>query len=161
MSLLGNLFKKVLGGVKKANSQSEERSYKETQSSRQSYSAPSGPIEEEEKKLVPLKSRSEWMAHFSDILKRRFKDFEIDEDVPARAFDKSCHPACTPVQFVLLKAGRPVLCVVLVRVNTYRGMNVKGTKSIIERRGLPYVRFFEEMENKEEYVVERINKFLA
>lgn len=58
-----------------------------------------------------------------------------------------------------MKNGK-FLAVVLVRQNTYRGLNVQGTQKICEQLKIPYLRFFEEYPNKEEYVVSRIRKYL-
>lgn len=106
------------------------------------------------------RSRSELLADFKDIIARNFSEYEVLYNYEARNLDIACHPACTPIEFLFKKNGKYVLAVVIVRQNTYRGMNVIGTRTICENLGIPYLRFFEEYPNKEEYVVPRIRKNL-
>ncbi len=97
---------------------------------------------------------------FDDIISRNFADYEVRRNVPASELMSDCHPACTPVQFMFYKDGKPVLAVVLVKENNYRGMNVLGTKRICDAKNITYIRFYHEYENDEAYVVERIRKYL-
>lgn len=99
-------------------------------------------------------------AHFDDIIGRNFADCEYRTDVPAAELLPSAHPACTPVQYMFYKNGAPRLAVVLVKRNTYNGMNVKGTKNICAALNIPYIRFFAEYPNEEQYVVNRIKENL-
>ena len=99
-------------------------------------------------------------ADFDDIISRNFADYEVRRNMPASELMADCHPACTPVQFMFFRDGAPVLAVVLVRTNNYRGMNVLGTKRICDAKGIRYIRFYHEYENTEEYVVNRIRENL-
>lgn len=99
-------------------------------------------------------------SHFDGILSRNFADCEYRADVPASELLSEAHPACTPIQYMFYNDGKPCLAVVLVKRNTYNGMNVKGTKNICEILSIPYIRFFAEYPNEEAYVVERIKKYL-
>ncbi len=107
---------------------------------------------------VPVMKREvdDQFSKFDDIIARNFADCEVRRNLPARELDPACHPACTPVQFMFYKNGAPSLAVVLVKENTYRGMNVIGTKNICDRLNIRYIRFYHEYENAEEYVVNRI-----
>lgn len=98
--------------------------------------------------------------HFDGILSRNFADCDYRADVPASELMPSAHPASTPIQYMFYKDGKPCLAVVLVKRNTYNGMNVKATKNICENLNIPYIRFFAEYPNEETYVVERIKKYL-
>lgn len=95
------------------------------------------------------------------IIARNFPEYEVQYEYKAYNLDISCHPACTPIQFMFQKNGKNVLAVVIVGQNTYKGMNVLGTKKLCEEAGIPYIRFFVGYPNKEEYVIERIKKYLA
>lgn len=97
---------------------------------------------------------------FDDIISRNFAGCDVRRNVAASELMSDCHPACTPVQFMFYEGGRPVLAVVLVKTNNYRGMNVLGTKKICDAKNIPYIRFYQEYENDEAYVVERIKKYL-
>ena len=107
-----------------------------------------------------MKAPVDQFGKFDDIISRNFADCEVKRNLPASALDSGCHPACTPVQFMFYEDGEPVLAVVLVRTNTYRGRNVLGTKEICEKLGIRYIRFYEEYENEESYVVNRIKENL-
>ena len=98
--------------------------------------------------------------HFDDIITRNFTDYEVRKNVPAKELDPDCHPACTPIQFLFYKGSRPALALVLVQQNTYRGMNVIGTRKICEAQNIDYLRFFREYDNEEYYVVNRIKSRL-
>lgn len=99
--------------------------------------------------------------YFDNLVKTNFADEDFRIDVPAAELAPDCHPACTPIQYLFYKDGKPFLAVVLVQTNTYKGMNVKGTRFICERLGIRYIRFFASYPNEEIYVVERIKKYLA
>ncbi len=111
---------------------------------------------------VPVMKRevADQFAKFDDIISRNFADCEVIRNLPARELAPSCHPACTPVQFMFYTNGVPSLAVVLVKENTYRGMNVIGTKKICEDLNIRYIRFYHEYENAEDYVVNRIRENL-
>lgn len=98
--------------------------------------------------------------YFDSVIRQNFSDCEYRIDVPARELAPGCHPACTPIQYLFYKNGKPSLAVVLVQSNTYRGMNVKGTQSICELLGITYIRFFANCPNKTDYVVDRIRSYL-
>ncbi len=99
-------------------------------------------------------------AKFEGIIERNFADCEVKKNVPASELKADCHPACTPVQFMFYKNGAPALAVVLVKTNNYRGRNVKGTQDICKANGINYIRFYQEYENAEDYVVNRIKENL-
>lgn len=77
-------------------------------------------------------------------------------DVPASAIDSSAHPAAKPIAFMVYKNEHPVLAIAIVKNNTYRSMPVKGTQMLVENRGMDYIRFFRELENRPDYIRSRI-----
>ncbi len=78
------------------------------------------------------------------------------QEVPAAHIDPSAHPAAKPVTFLVYREDRPVLALMAVRDNTYRSMPVVGTQRLLEGQGIPFLRFFRELENADDYVLERI-----
>lgn len=132
--------------------------------SQQSYQAapqPAQSVEEEENSPYPqMGVARDQFNHFEAIIKANFADYEVRSNVSASELDASAHPKCKPVSFMFYRDGAPVLAVVLVRANTHRGMNVIGTKKIIEEKGIKYLRFYEEYDNEENYVVNRIKQNL-
>lgn len=106
------------------------------------------------------RSREDLLAELKSMIDRNFADYEVICEYEASNLNSDCHPACTPIQFMFQKNGRNQLAVVVVRQNTYRGMNVLGTQKLCEMWNIPYIRFFEEYPNKEEYVVPRIQSYL-
>ena len=115
------------------------------------------PVYEAPKKTAVVRDR---FNDFDAIISRNFADMEVRRNVPASELKPGCHPACTPVQFMFYSDGEPVLAVVLVKENNYRGMNVVATKNICEELGIKYIRFYHEYENNEDYVVNRIRNNL-
>ena len=77
-------------------------------------------------------------------------------DVPASTIDSSAHPAAKPIAFMVYKNEHPVLAIAIVKNNTYRSMPVKGTQMLVENRGMDYIRFFRELENRPDYIRSRI-----
>jgi len=122
---------------------------------------------EELKKNVPDFSYEQWKAYFEKIFTTEFPGRDFEKDVSAEelvnltGLSSQPHPACAPVDFLFLKDGKPVVAVVLVRANTYRGMNVKGTHDICLDAGLEYVRFFIDMQNTGDYVANRMKAYLG
>lgn len=111
-------------------------------------------------------TREELKAYFADIFATEFPEFEVRADVPANELADLTnvitvvHPACTPVDFLVMANDKPFIALVLVSASTYRGMNVLGTKAICDLAQLQYVRFYTDMPNKRDYVVNRLRSFL-
>lgn len=112
-------------------------------------------------------SHFKWVAgppkdpgYFRDLFVDAFPGCQVEEDVPASRFEANAHPACVPISFLIRRAGQPVLAIALVRMNNYRGMNVIATKEIVERAGIPYMRFFVELPNEPDYVLNRVRNAL-
>ena len=105
-------------------------------------------------------SNAQFEEKMDAIIERNFDSAQYRKNVPASELDPSCHPACTPIQYLFYREDKPVLAVVLVRQNNYRGMNVKGTQHICEAADIVYMRFFKELTNEEAYVANRINEYL-
>lgn len=113
-------------------------------------------------KVASEMSADELKARIAKVFAEKLTDTDVETNVSAGRLCEICgldadvHPACTPVDFIVKKNGTPCLAIVVVRPNTYRGMNVIGTKDICEKAGVPYMRFFTNMTNDEQYVEERI-----
>lgn len=104
-------------------------------------------------------SPAEMTAHFDSVIAANFAG-QYEKDFSASRLDPTAHPACKSVSYMFMKDGAPALAVVLVSRKNYRGMNVVGTKEIVEKKRIPYMRFYVEMQNREEYVVSRIRAAL-
>jgi len=98
--------------------------------------------------------------YFESIFERYFDDYYIETKVPAYRYDTYAHPSCVPVDYLFVKDDKPVLAIVLVKPNNYKGKNIMGTLDILDRAGIQWLRFFRTWENAEDYVVERIKKNL-
>ncbi len=129
------------------------------QQSNESFASQSA-AEEEKSPYPEMGVARDQFNHFDAIIKANFADYEVRSNVSASELDSSAHPKCKPVSFMFYRDGAPVLAVVLVRANTHRGMNVIGTKQIVEAKGIKYLRFYEEYDNEESYVVNRIKQNL-
>lgn len=120
-------------------------------------------LQPKEPRFKPFTPRTaeQLQEEFSRLYHLHFPEYTVYENVPASSLRADCHPACTPVQFLFCREDRPLLAVVLVAGNTYRGRNVVGTRELCEEQGIAYLRFFVEMPNEAEYVVERTRQHLA
>ena len=125
----------------------------------QSY-APQSYEPEETSQFPVMGVATDQFAKFDRVISENFADYEVKRNVAASELDPSCHPACKPISFLFYEDGEPVLAVVLVRTNTYRGMNVLGTKKICDDKRIKYLRFYEEYNTEESYIVDRIKKNL-
>lgn len=96
--------------------------------------------------------------YFESIFERYFDEYYIESKVPAYRYDAYSHPSCIPVDYLFIKNDKPVLAIILVKPNNYKGKNVMGTLEILDRAGIPWLRFFRTWENAERYVVDRIKK---
>ena len=104
-------------------------------------------------------SPEEMTAHFDRVIAANFAG-QYEKDYAASRLDPTAHPACKSVSYMFMENGAPALAVVLVSRKNYRGMNVIGTKEIVDKKRIPYMRFFVEMQNREDYVVSRIKAAL-
>ena len=100
-------------------------------------------------------------AHFEAIVTEdKFPGYTIDRAVHANVFDPSAHPKCYPITYLFRKDGAPVLAVLVMNRNQYRAMIAVGTYRVLDARNIPYIRFFKGMENREDYIINRISENL-
>lgn len=108
-----------------------------------------------------VRSREQLLTDFRRLLKANFGDWRIYHQVPASALEAAAHPASAPIQFLFEKDGSYKLAILVVCQNNYRDRTVVETQQICEERGIPYIRFFEEYANDDDYVVARIRNYLS
>ncbi|MBR5272716.1 MAG: hypothetical protein IKU25_04900 [Clostridia bacterium] len=107
-------------------------------------------------------SVEELKVRIAKVFAEKLNDVDVEANVSAGRLCELCglnaniHPACASVDFIVKQDGKLCLAIVVVRPNTYRGMNVIGTKEICDKAGIPYMRFFTSMPNEEQYIEERI-----
>ena len=111
---------------------------------------------EEESDYPQMGVATDQFAKFDRVISENFAGYEVKRNAPASELKPGCHPSCKPISFLFYKDGSPVLAVVLVRTNTYRGMNVVATKNICDELGIRYIRFYEEYNTEESYIINRI-----
>ncbi|MBQ4562094.1 MAG: hypothetical protein IJA55_07220 [Clostridia bacterium] len=100
-------------------------------------------------------------AYFAALIKEsNFPDYTIERNVHPSVFDSSAHPKCYPISYLFKKGGVPILAVLVMNQNQSRAMIAKGTYDILDNEVIPYIRFYKGMENKEYYVISRINENL-
>ncbi len=86
--------------------------------------------------------------------------YTIKRDVHPVVFDASAHPKCYPITFLISKNGSPVLAVMIMNVNQLKARITRGTYEILEDKGIKYIRFFRELLNDKEYVLNRVKENL-
>lgn len=89
-----------------------------------------------------------------------FPGYSMDSNVHARTLDASAHPRCYPISYMFSKNGQPVLAVLIMNKNQYRSMIARGTYKVLDNKGIKYIRFYKGMENKQNYVLNRIRENL-
>lgn len=101
----------------------------------------------------------EYFAAF--VTAEKFPGYTIERTVHPNVFDASAHPKCYPITFLFRKDGAPVLAVMVMNSNQSRAMISVGTYRVLDAQKIPYIRFYREMENREDYVINRIRDNLA
>lgn len=95
--------------------------------------------------------------YFAELLnEENFPGYTVERNVHPSLFDESAHKKCYPVTFLFKKDSTPVLAVMVMKMNQRTAMIARGTYWILEDKGIPYLRFYREMLNEKEYVLERV-----
>lgn len=110
---------------------------------------------------APAKTYDTGDSYFAALITGlNFPGCTIAKGVHAKTLDSGAHPSCYPISYLFSKGGCPVLAVFVMNTNQYRSMVAKGTYQVLEAKGIKYIRFFKGMENKREYVLDRIRENL-
>ena len=109
---------------------------------------------------ISTKTHDVWVAYFKDIFAKYFPEYTLETELSASVLDPTAHPKCKPVSFMLSSGGQYKLAVQLVTTKTYRGLPNKATEKICSDRGIKVLRFYEQCENREDYVADRIKSAL-
>ena len=127
---------------------------------------------------APVRSAAESTAYFAGILASRFPQYSVQRNVPVTdlagfASDSFQLYKTRPTQaykaewgepysFVLSEGGVPKGIVMLGSGHSHDA-NVKYliSRMYAKKLGLPYINFYTQMPNEEEYVVGRIRKFMG
>ena len=120
---------------------------------------------------------AEWESYFRDILLRNFSSYTIRENVPVTdlvgfANDEAQLYTTRPTQAYKAEWGQPysfvleadgkAKAVVMLGSGHSHDSNVKYliARMYAEKLDLPYINFYTQMPNEQNYVIERIRKFL-
>lgn len=99
--------------------------------------------------------------YFAEFLtEENFPGYTITANVHPQTMDPSAHSACYPVSFMFSKDSKPVLAVIVMRLNQRRAMIANGTYKVLDDNGIPYVRFYKGMKNERDYAIGRIRENL-
>lgn len=143
------------------------------QSSQPAHQTPyaSAPME-----TVREKSPEEWVSYFREILHAEFSQYTIKENVlvtelvgfateeaklyPTRPQQAYKAEWGKPYTFVLYRGDRPAGVVMLGNGHSH-DQNVKYliSRMYTKKLGIPYINFYTQMENKREYVIQRMRDF--
>ena len=127
---------------------------------------------------APVRSEAESLAYFAGILSSRFPQYSVQRNVPVtqlagNATDSfqlySTRPTQAykaewgePYTFVLSEGGAPKGIVMLGSGHSHDAkVKYLISRMYAKKLGLPYINFYTQMPNKEDYVVGRINKFMS
>ena len=99
--------------------------------------------------------------YFAGIInKDSFPEYSIEQNVHPSVFDKNAHPKCFTITFLIKQDDRPVLAILIMQCNQMKAMIARGTYSILDNKGIPYIRFYREMLNERNYVFNRVKEHL-
>ncbi len=94
-------------------------------------------------------------AYFKDIIERNFSEYTIQEHVPMTQIEPGASKFFKPLDFLFNKDGKPVLAVAITKEKAS-----KKAPIICKNHNIKYVVIYSPYENKESFVVDRINKAL-
>lgn len=166
---LGKLFSKVVKTVKDSL-EAEQRQSTTAQPKPTPQPAATTHYEEKER------TDSEWVAYFREILATEFPQYSVKENIavtevagfatdefklyksrPQQAYKAEWGK---PYTFVLYRGDRPAGVVMLGNGHSH-DQNVKYliSRMYTKKLGIPYINFYTQMENKREYVIQRMRDF--
>lgn len=166
----GDLVAKVQQAANAAMSGTTSESSQPHSGGRGSFVAPSAE--------APVRSEAESVSYFSGILASRFPQYTVRRNVPVtelagNATDSfqlySTRPTQAykaewgePYTFVLSEGGVPKGIVMLGSGHSHDAkVKYLISRMYAKKLGLPYINFYTQMPNEEEYVVGRIGKFMG
>ena len=166
----GKLLLKI-AGVAKDYLDEQQKSAEPARQSRstQKYASPAAERE---------KTAAEWNAYFKEILQNEFSSYTIRENVPVTDLVGFAADECQlyttrpsqvykaewaqPFTFVLETDGKPKGVVMLGSGHSH-DENVKYliARMYAEKLDIPYINFYTQMPNEQNYVIGRIRKFMG
>ena len=175
MGLLKNLLKAVAGDAIDKIKENIEQTVKTNIPQQQAPKpAPQKAVSSQE---PPQRSELEWKAYFREIIQTSFPGYIVRENVPVtdiagfvsnefqlyKTRPRKAYKAewGQPYSFVLYQGAAPA-AVVMLGAGHSHDSNVKYliARMFAKQSGLPYINFYTQMPNEQDYVVSRIRKFL-
>lgn len=94
---------------------------------------------------------------FLGIIINNFSDCKIESRVDVRIINPNAPAYCTPINFLISKGNKRV-AIILVEQQRYLRYSVLETMEQCKEHNITPLRFFIELENDDDYVVDRIRK---
>jgi hypothetical protein len=147
MGFLDDLLKKVISSAaEKPATQERTERQPAPRPAPQSYSPPPNDMK----------------AHFDEILKDEFSQFEIKENVSAENISaEGAGKGFRPYTYVLYKNGRASAAIMLTPHNRDSNKAFRGAKDMCRQAGVPFINFYTHFANRRDYVVNRIKSFVG
>jgi len=92
--------------------------------------------------------------YFRDIIRGNFSNYEIEENVPVSRIKPGASSAFFPISYLLSQGGRPVAVIAIMP--PFKSPSVR-LRDVCCELNIPFITFFCQYENRESYVVNRIN----
>ena len=168
-SVAGDLIDKVQEAANSALGGATSSSSSQPHSGGRGFSAPvDEPI---------VRTPAESVVYFDNILKTRFPQYSVKANVPVTELAGNVTDSFqlyntrptqsykaewgAPYSFVLYEGGEAKGVVMLGAGHShYSNVKYLISRMYCKKLGIPYINFYTQMPNEEEYVVGRINKFL-
>lgn len=100
------------------------------------------------------------IEYFDDMLERDFSAYEAEMMVYPRSIDYQADFGCYPIAFLLRKAGRPALALLLVPRDRSDTPAIRSTEESCSRMGIPCLKFCNEDRNEKNEVLAAIREKL-
>lgn len=127
---------------------------------------------------APVRSEAESEVYFAGILSSRFPQYSVEKNVPVTRIAGFANDSFQlyktrptqaykaewgqPYTFVLSEGGVPKGIVMLGSGHSHDAkVKYLISRMYAKKMGLPYINFYTQMANEEEYVVGRINRFMS
>ena len=178
MGLFKDLLKGVAGDLVAKVQQAATAAMSNATTPEQPHSGGRGSSFTAPSENAPVRSEAESVSYFSGILSSRFPQYTVRRNVPVtelagNATDSfqlySTRPTQAykaewgePYTFVLSEGGVPKGIVMLGSGHSHDAkVKYLISRMYAKKLGLPYINFYTQMPNEEEYVVGRIGKFMG
>lgn len=98
---------------------------------------------------------AELRRRIEQIIATEWQDYELRADIPASSIS-SGYPYASNYSYGLYHNGLPVAMIMIIGHNRYTNRDIRQAQHACEAQNIPYMNFMYYMQNKPEYISERL-----